>query len=397
MRTMRFMPKLDQRRRSLAQQIARTTLRAADSGAALAKHFDHGAHSHPTHVLAFGKAAIAMTNAAIELLGDRFVRATVLAPPALCADFGFKSKLVELLPADHPLPTPRNVHAAQVLGEHAMSIPEDHDAIVLISGGGSAMLCAPKPRVTLEEIIETTRSMLRAGAPIGQINAARARLETLKGGGLAKLLGHVRQSRAYVLSDVIGDDLETIASGPLIDRHPPRIRHTLIAGNDTAIDALLAWCAIEGVGCASPLRHASGQSDDEGRRLAQTLLATRADAPCAACMGGEPTVDTAGSEGVGGPMLELAVSAALELAPSKQRWSVIALTTDGIDGPTDAMGAIITSDMLDNPLSVRAAQMALREHNTLPICDTLGGTIRTGPTGTNINDIAIAIRHEHRP
>ncbi len=398
MRTIQFQPGLDHASRTRAEGLVGAVLHACDPGIALKKRYHSPAHTRPTHILAFGKASIPMTHAAIERLGSRFARATVLAPPALCARASFKSGSIELLPADHPLPTQRNIDAARTLAEHARSIPYDHNAMVLISGGGSAMLCAPKPRVTLDQIIETTDRLLRSGAPIAEINAARARLETLKGGGLARLLAHVHRTHAYVLSDVIGDDLRTIASGPLIDSLPPRIPHTIIAGNDTAIDAACAWSAHREIECVSAGRRVVGSASDEGRALARALIDPPIPAPIgvclAVCLGGEPTVDTGDATGIGGPALELALAGAVELSKSALNWSIITLTTDGVDGPTDAAGAIITRDMLRDPELIAAAQTALAQHNALPVCDTLGATIRTGPTGTNVNDIALAIRWE---
>lgn len=395
----RFQPQLDLATRALAEGLVGAVLHACDPAVAFKKHDDPAAHTRPTHILAFGKASIPMTHAAIDSLGTRLARATVLAPPSLCAQASFKSKFVGLHPADHPLPTGRNIDATRALAEHARSIPADHDAMVLISGGGSAMLCSPKPRVTLEEIIETTDRLLRSGAPIGEINTQRAQLETLKGGGLARVLAHVHQTHAYVLSDVIGDDLRTIASGPLIDALPPKIRHTIIAGNDTAIDAAIAWCVRQRIDCVGVRRRATGYASDDGRALARSLIESATPAApaliaasTAVCLGGEPTVDTGKTTGIGGPALELTVAGALELAATNLNWSIITLTTDGVDGPTDAAGAIITRDMLRDPELITAAQTALSEHNTLPICDTLGATIRTGPTGTNVNDIALAIR-----
>ncbi len=395
MNAVRFQPGLDTPHKHLASELIETILRSVDPQAALAKHFDPTIFTRPTHILAFGKASIPMTNAAIACLGDRFARATVISPPQLCAQTQFKHNLVELLAADHPLPTQRNIDAANRLIEHAKSIPNDHQALVLISGGGSALLCSPNTGITLDHIIQTTNTLLKSGAPIQEINHARSKLETLKAGGLASILTHVARTDAFVLCDVISDDrsttLQTIASGPVA---VPSINHTIIASNQTALDTLIAWLARQQINLVDVQRQTTGPAADLGKALARKLINSDPHPPLAACLGGEPTVDTTTSTstpGSGGPMLELALAGALELARTDFRWTIITFTTDGIDGPTDAAGAIITSDML-KAISLESIRDALDEHNTLPMCDQLGGTIRTGYTGTNVNDLAIAIR-----
>ncbi len=390
-----FQPGLNIAHRHLACSLIETVLKALDPQTALAKHFDPTIFTRPTHILAFGKASIPMTNAAIACLGDRFARATVISTPQLCAQTQFKNPLVELLPADHPLPSRRNIDAANRLIEHAKSIPSNHQALILISGGGSALLCAPRDGITLEHIIQITNTLLKAGAPIQEINRARSKLETLKAGGLANILDHVAQADAFVLCDVIGDDrsttLQTIASGPVA---VPSINHTIIASNQTVLDTLIAWLARQHINLVDTQRQAIGPAADLGKALARKLINSNPHPPFAACLGGEPTVDTTTStstQGSGGPMLELALAGALELARTDFRWTIITFATDGIDGPTDAAGAIITSDML-TPDRLEHIGIALDAHNTLPMCDLLGATIRTGQTGTNVNDLAIAIR-----
>jgi glycerate 2-kinase len=392
MQRAQFQPNLNYARRTLASGLIDAVLGAVEPEVAFKKHFDSSQFKSPAHILALGKAAIPMTNAAIECLGSRFARATVITTPELCAQTEFKNKFVELLEGDHPYPTQRNIDASNIFVEHALSIPEDHHALVLISGGGSAMLCSPREGITLQDIVKTTSSLLNAGAPIQEINQKRSSLDKLKAGGLADVLGHVSGINAYVLSDVIGDDLSTIASGPLIDQIPPSIRHTIIASNQTALDALCAWIAFEHIDPISIKRDAVGFAADEGKELALKLMQSEAQSPIAACIGGEPTVDTGTKCGTGGPMLELALSCAVELAQTSFRWMIISLTTDGVDGPTNAAGAIITNEMLDDDETIQRVHRSLEEHNSLEICDAIGATIRTGATGTNVNDIAVAIR-----
>ena len=397
MHTIRFQPGLSHPNRVMTRGLIDAVLDAANPSNSLQKHFDQSQFTRPTHILAFGKASIPMASAAIECLGDRFSRATIIAPASLCASHAFKSKFVELIAADHPIPMQRNIDATNRLIEHAHSIPNDHQVLVLISGGGSAMLCSPRPGITLEYIAQVTQSMIRSGESIHELNAQRSKFEILKAGGLADVLAHVAQIDAYVLSDVTSDNLRTIASGPLIDpdenASDPQIKHTIIASNNAAVDAMCLWCACQQFNLCDIARGVSGFAQVEGTSLADRLVANTQPGTIVACLGGEPTVDTQSTTGIGGPMLELALSCALQLATGASfRWTVITMATDGIDGPTNAMGAMINSDMLDHPDRREQVQSALDTHNSLQMCDTLGATIRTGPTGTNVNDVAIAIR-----
>lgn len=388
----RFKSGVPSRERVMARDLITSVLQATDPREAILRHLQRLPNAIPTHLLAFGKASIAMCDGAIEHLGPQFARATILAPEAISLHAQFKSKLVQTFSCDHPLPTQRNIDATRALIEHARSIPDDHRVLVLISGGASAMLCMPRARVTLGQIRQTTKDMLTRGASIGELNAVRSQLETLKGGGLARELAHVADTRCYLLSDVIGDDPSIIASGPMHDAFPPRSPHTIIAGNNTAIDSLAAWCVRSGIEPVHTQRGVICGAADAGTDLARHLIEHTAENTVAVLMGGEPTVDTHGSDGIGGPMLELGVSAAVKLSEQAFDWSVLTLTTDGVDGPSQAAGMVITRSMLSAPIKQQAARLALQHHDTRSICDTLGATINTGPTGTNVNDIAVAIR-----
>jgi len=398
MPTLEFHPSLDHARRVFAAGFIGSVLEAVDPQRALKRHFDSQSFTRKTHILSFGKASIEMTNAAIECLGDRFARATVLATHEHIARTQFKGQHIDLFTADHPLPTERSVNATQRLIDHARSITSDHQALVLISGGGSSMLCAPARGVSVEQIAQTTQSMLKAGASIQEINHTRAQLDTIKAGGLAEHLGRCAQVDAYVLADVIEPDrqalIRTIASGPVSIESIP---HTIIADNQTALDAACAWIAHEHIELVHLDRQITGSATQCAQHLASKLLASPpsppSPGPIAGCLGGEPTVDTQGQMGKGGPMLELALAAACELARSEFRWTILTFATDGIDGPTDAAGAIITDDMLSD-VPIEDLRLALESHDALTMCDRLGGTIRTGPTGTNVNDVALVIRWE---
>ena len=330
----------------------------------------------PTHVLAFGKASMGMAGWCVERLGEQFAGGVVLAPEPLIGPI--HSRLT-VYPADHPTPTPRNIAAASALRTYAESIPADHACIVCVSGGGSAHLCSPRPGVTLGQIVETTRSLNASGAAIGELNKARKGLELLKAGGLGAVLAHVTERLVYVLSDVIGDDLATIASGPMLDPGCP-VEHIVIGNHQDAgrsAEALLdarhsAWVSV------------TGDAQEQGRVLADAYHSSGSTVIIA----GETTVDAGGSCGVGGPCIECSLACAQALSESDTRgWMVLGLATDGIDGPTDAAGAIITRGML-----VDGVRTALAAHDTLAYLDRIGASFRTGATGTNVNDIVLVTR-----
>lgn len=331
----------------------------------------------PTHVIAFGKASIAMSRWCAEALGDSFAGAVTLAPESLLAR---AHPGITAFGVDHPNPTKRNIDATEQLIAYAAAIQSDHACVVCVSGGGSAHLCAPKPGVTLEQIIETTKSMNKSGSSIQELNHVRRKLEMLKSGGLASILSHASDCTALVLSDVLNDDLHTIASGPMMNSARP-IEHTIVGNHHDAGAAAQLFLGAD----ASLKLSVDGDAEDVGRQLAASFMRDDHDSIIA----GETTVDVQGSAGLGGPCMHcaLACAHALRCESKEDDWIVFGLATDGIDGPTDAAGTIITRRMLDDD-----ASDALASRDTLAYLDRIGAAFRTGATGTNVNDIILVTR-----
>ncbi|MBO6512993.1 MAG: DUF4147 domain-containing protein [Phycisphaerales bacterium] len=346
--------------------------------------------TRPTHIIAFGKASVAMSNAIAELLADRLAGGVVLAPESTIPEVGLPH--FRYFGVDHPIPTQRNVDAALHVAEYARSIPSDHDCVVCVSGGGSAHLCLPKEGVTLCEIVEQTDRLNTSGSAIHELNMYRRSAEQLKSGGLARLLNHVHHCETVVLSDVLGNDLETIASGPLYDREQ-LIEHRIIGDHTTALSAAAEYlkCVDGRDPITTPM--ASGSSSDLGRALARAF---RNDPDqLAQVIAGETTVQADAESGVGGPTLELVLSSAVELSQSPSlvnEWVVIGFATDGVDGPSQAAGAVVHPEMLTYRSTLTSALDALENHDTLPFLDSIGATFRTGPTGTNLNDVCAVCR-----
>lgn len=384
MTTINLSSSLDPDVQRVTRALIGEVLRECDPGELVEGSIDFEQFDSPTHVLAFGKASTGMAKVCIQGLADLFAGGVVLCPDAMIPQT--QDDHVRYFGVDHPSPTTRNIEATSVLAEYARSIPATDSCIVCISGGGSAHLCSPRAGVTLEEIVQTTKSLNASGATIHELNQARRSLETLKTGGLAELLSHVHHCSAVVLSDVLGDDLNTIASGPMLSTANP-VDHAVVGNHRTALDAVVRFFESLGIPVGFNADMVSGDSSEQGRLLAKRFLESNSSA---CVIAGETTVDVGVSSGIGGPCMETLLSSAVHLAESgEQDWVCIGLATDGIDGPTEAAGGVVTDDMIESGATLLSAKSALTNHDVLGFLDSIGGGIRTGPTGTNLNDLCL--------
>ena len=433
-------------------------------------------------LVAFGKASVAMTQGAHDILGERIRFGIAAAPSSLAFRPDQWPANVGLMPADHPLPTERNVEAARAIeyvardcGDTARRLAEGvtgETLLVLISGGGSAHLTSPAGDVTVEDLRRLTGAMNAAGATIAEINTVRRHCELLKGGRLAAL-AHPAPVIGLILSDVVGDDPATIASGPVsadattftdalvvLDRYKlrnllpriaayvedgrgndaaetvkkgdPRLRGVttrVVASNRQAVQA--AEAALRAMGFATIITRegVDGEAGEVGRALARQALDLKKSGvplPAAIILGGETTVriarlaedaggawaDAGGGSVSAGPAnqppaggrnQELALAAAIAL-DGRPNFAVLTFATDGIDGPTDAAGVLVSGATLTHTqmlgLDGRAA-LADHDSHTFFARLEMGGAgghpvtlYRTGPTGTNVNDLAVALVYE---
>lgn len=340
---------------------------------------------------------------------------------------------VEVVEGTHPLPSEANVAGTSRLLDRAAATTEDDLVVVLLSGGGSALLCAPADGVSLGDYRAVTDDLLRSGATIDEINAVRKHLSRIKGGRLARALAPSRVV-TLVISDVVGTRLDTIASGPtspdpttsadaqsvladyeisppesvdrVLDRgatgdlaetpaDPSAVTHVqthVVAENRTALDAAAETLAAAGYDARVLSSRIEGEASEVGTvhvGIAAECLATGTpfEPPVALCSGGETTVTVEG-EGHGGPNQEFALSAALGLDGSDL--VVAAVDTDGIDGNTDAAGAIVDAETVPDERR-REARRALRTNDVHDYLAAEGRLIETGPTGTNVNDLRIVL------
>jgi glycerate 2-kinase len=383
------------------------------------------------HVVAVGKAAIAMTQGALQALGDVIVsgdvitkegHATAALPPRL-----------RVHEAGHPIPDERGTTATD-LAIAALNRLDDVIAVLaLISGGGSALLEAPRPGVSLADLAQTTDLLLRAGAPIDALNAVRSPLSRVKAGGL-RAAAPRNAWATLILSDVLGNDPRIIASGPtvpgggdprlaleVIERFgvlwqvPLSVRAALDAGfeepgplrtqedillviadNGAAVGAAADKASALGLESMVIWHAVQGEAAELGREFA---LAVR-DVPESIDVvlgGGEATVTVRG-DGRGGRNTEFSLAAALELERlGLQDWVIASLGTDGQDAMTGLAGAIADAG---TPQRARDAGLdpidALGRNDSLSVFDVSGGKVKTGPTGTNVNDVYIAVRAKNR-
>jgi hydroxypyruvate reductase len=305
------------------------------------------------------------------------------------------------------------------------SAQKEDIALALVSGGGSAMLELPVPGVSLKDLQAVNRLLLRSGLSIQEVNLVRSALSQIKAGGLARLAAPA-QVVALVLSDVTGDDPAAVASGPTVpmadmrrrargflqraglwDSLPADVRVALVApsprrarmpqpityivaSNRQATRAAAAAASVLGFQIRRMARPVVGEARLAAHRLAARLLQLPSGSGLVA--GGETTV-TFQTAGRGGRNQELALQAALDLE-GRPGIAWMAFATDGIDGPTDAAGAIVTGST--------AAEMrrrgfdpegALAAHDSYPALDAAGALLRTGPTGTNVADLLVGLRY----
>jgi len=400
-------------------RILAAALDAVEPGAAVRRYLV----THPLpqreriFALAIGKAALPMMEglASVVQLEDGLA-ITKHAAAGTRVDYA-------VLEGGHPVPDERSLVAGKAALEFAGRLGTRDLLVCLISGGGSALVSAP--RIPLEELRKLTSALLASGARIDEINTLRRHLDKVKGGGLARAANGARVV-SLILSDVVGNPLEAIASGPtapdpttreavmhvvrkyglekllgagseaLEETLKPgdpifaRVENMIVASSEIAVQAALAQAKQEGFQTELLTTSLQGEARIAGRELAQRLrVATMGKkGPFCLIAGGETTVTLRG-KGRGGRNQELALCALPEL-DGLENVMLISIATDGEDGPTDAAGAVVTGESLERArrLGLDVAG-ALAENNSYPVFEALGDLIKSGPTGTNVNDIVL--------
>jgi len=366
-----------------------------------------------------------MARALEAVVGDQIAAGLVVVPDGLAVDL----KTMTLCETAHPIPDARCERAGQLAIDLVAGARPDDVLLAMISGGASSLVSCPIDGVTLPDLANATDRLLQGGAAIGELNSVRKHLSRLSGGRLA---AHAASKRIEVLaiSDVPGDRLDVIGSGPLAadpttyrdaldsvariggefpervrahleagargefpDTPGPgaavfdRVRSTLLASNATAVEAACLAAEERGMRAIALPGWLSGEARIAGQRLAALGVSMDTAQPVCAIAGGETAVVVRGT-GRGGRNQELALAAAVELAGNR-KVALLAAGTDGIDGPTDAAGAYADGETLAHGSELGVdARAALAANDSHSFFDREGGVLRTGPTGTNVMDLA---------
>lgn len=348
-------------------------------------------------LIAVGKAAVPMAGATLALVGDHVSRAVVVTKYGHLAGHAWLANTPRdfvLIESGHPVPDENSLRAGEAVCAALAGCAARTLVVACISGGASALVIAPHAGISLNTMRAINDALLKSGADIREMNIVRSRLDRLKGGGLARMAAP-GQVLGLILSDVIGDPLDVIASGLTND---PRAHNALVANNTQACEAAALAAREMGFDTAIVTTELRGEARERGQEIAQELLALRArhpTRPICRIYGGEPTVTVRG-DGKGGRNQELALAAAMTLAQSDTTTAgllaVASLGTDGTDGPTDAAGAYAMPDTLARARALGLdAQDYLTRNDSYHFFQRLGDLIVTGPTGTNVADIVVAL------
>ncbi|QLD86496.1 DUF4147 domain-containing protein [Natronomonas halophila] len=371
-------------------------------------------------VLGGGKAADDLAAALETLFGDRIDGGAVVTNERT-AD----PQRVTVRTGGHPTPDADSVAGAEAVLKAAESADDRTLVLAAITGGGSALLCAPAEGLSLDSFQRVTDGLLDAGAPIEDVNTVRRTCSNIKGGGLAAAAAPATVV-GLLVSDVVGDDPAVIASGPtvpaavdpeaaltVLDRYDvdapdveawleaaaseaaPAVtveNHVIASGRD-AVDAAVDVAHQAGYEPCLLSTRIEGEASDAGRFhaaiAAESLDSDNPVSPPAVLLSGGETTVTVTGDGTGGPNLEWALAAALD-APEGTVFA--AVDTDGSDGSTDAAGAIVDSNAVDD---VEAARRALTANDSYHFLDARDALLRSGPTGTNVNDLRVVVVPEN--
>ena len=347
--------------------------------------------------IAIGKAAVAMTDSAAHAIGERFVAGIAITK----AEGASEDPRVTVLRGSHPVPDERSLVAGDAVLRFVASIPAGAVVLCLISGGGSALVESLHDGVSLERLRELTSGLLKAGASIHELNAVRSRLSRIKAGGLLGELQHVRVIN-LIVSDVLGDDLETIASGPTVPAHAtdadevmrrfwmtgglPTMRSrpqlelpptSVIANLSLAIDTAERTARERGYSPVVLTRSMTGEARETGSLMAAIVADSSAGhssfgARTCLIAGGETTVTVRG-DGLGGRNSEAALAAAIKLSGVADV-ALGFLATDGDDGATGAAGAIIDGSTV-RAEATNDALSALEANDSFPFLRDRGAAL----------------------
>jgi glycerate-2-kinase len=427
--------------KKIFQKLFYSALKAVDPYAAVKQHekkildFFASSDSKKITSVAFGKAACSMAKGAEELLGDIITQGIIITKYGHCSERDSLKKMT-VFEAGHPVPDAEGVRGTEEVVKRLQKRDDKTAVLCLISGGGSALLVSPLEGISLDDKQKTTHLLLSSGADIHELNTVRKHISKVKGGRLAQI-AFPSPVISLILSDVIGDNLDVIASGPtspdsstyhdavqvirkygLEDKIPrnildvlhkgkkglvpetpkdedPVFQHTkniIIGSNRIAIDEVKRTAYEIGFDVILLSTEMKGEARDMGKWLGLKAreMKNRIRKPMCLLSGGETTVTVRGN-GKGGRNAELALAFALEIE-GLEGVSLLSAGTDGNDGPTDAAGAIADGKTIAGAREKGLdPQQFLDNNDSYTFFKKTGGLFITGPTGTNVMDLQIVI------
>ena len=399
----------------------------------------HDGHCNKFILISFGKAAYPMIRAIVDFAGDLLTGGVLITKYGHVPHTGFSDK-IDIFEAAHPVPDIQGVRATERVLDILKTANAQTLVVCLISGGGSALLVAPYKDITLAEKQQLTQLLLRAGANIQELNTVRKHISQIKGGRLAEVACPARVL-SFILSDVIGDPLDVIASGPtapdqttfqealeVVRRYDleekisekarsilirgaageipetpkegnpafDRVENIIVGSNKKAIEIAEGEAARQGYQTTILSAELQGEAKDVGRRLARKAIEAhhraREGRHRKICLiaGGETTVTVRGN-GLGGRNTELALAFAQEIKGIRGI-TLLSAGTDGTDGPTDAAGAFADAEMMAKAKSLGITpETYLHDNDSYHFFKALDGLLITGPTGTNVMDLQIIL------
>ncbi len=439
---------LDKRARRLALAAAEAAVRAADPRVAIRRWISISDGSAEVggvqvdlpgdlYVVGAGKATGRMAEALESLLGGRIAAGSINVLRGTESVFSLQT--ISAHPAGHPIPDEGTIEGTRRILEIAERAGEGDVVFALISGGGSALMELPQRGISLEDLKRMNDVLIKSGATIQEINAVRKHVSRVKGGQLARV-ARPAQVVGLIVSDIVGDPVDSIASGPtapdpttfedawevlekydIVGEIPesvvevlrrglrgelpetPKpgdevfegIHNVIVASNSLAVAEAAEVLTREGVGVVNLGSFIEGEARHVGRALAGVVQAAKtqgvpAEPPVAIVSGGETTVRVTGS-GRGGRNQEL-VLGAVEKLSGLEGAALLSIGTDGIDGVTDAAGAIADGRTLERALETGMKPSSyLRDNNSYEFFRKLGDLILTGPTYTNVMDVQVAV------
>jgi glycerate 2-kinase len=384
-------------------------------------------------IAGFGKAAYPMARAIEQKLHERITRGVVITP------YGSSTKLrrIDIIEAGHPVPDMNSLRGARLIAGMMDGATESDIVILLVSGGGSALCTLPAPGLSVDEVSRTTDLLLRSGASIDEINTIRKHLSQIKGGQLAKL-AHPAEVAALIISDVIGDPPHAIASGPaapdpstfsdasrIISKYkiaqiiPPNIsahleagcrgeipetpkpgepffektRNFIIGNNIMALQAIADRARQKGYRALILSSRISGDTRNVAKAFASVIMDFKRNnttLPLCIISGGEMTAAVKGT-GTGGRNQDFCLSM-IPLIKGIEDIQLLSAGTDGIDGNTDAAGAIVDGNTYEHAMALGIdIEKALANYDANTLLKATENLLMTGPTGTNVMDVQIIL------